>query len=398
MWMGYPRLLLASASTLATLPTMRVLQIGKFYPPAKGGMETVLELISTGLLARGHAVRTVCAATESVSSETPLGADGEDGRLIRCASLGALASQPLTLGLAGTLRRVLREFAPEIVMLHWPNPLAAFALRWARADMPRGSRLTVWYHADITRQRLGACLLGPLLRDLLTRADGVAVSTDSLRSKSSVLTPHDSKVHVIPFGIDADAWRLPVSAGRGPLLFVGRLVYYKGLDLLLDAMSLAPDLSLEIVGDGPLRGRLRRRIDEAGLGGRVRLHGELDDADLRRVMSGCGALVLPSLARSETFGLVQIEAMAAGLPVVSTQLPTGVAEVNVHGETGLIVPPGDVEALAEALRGLFADPARAEAMGAAGCRRVADLFDHRRMVDRLVDWYAELLAGGSGTS
>ncbi len=377
---------------------MRILQIGKFYPPAKGGMETVLELISTGLLARGHAVRTVCAATEARSSETRLGPAEADGRLVLCARLGTLASQPLTFGLPGTLRRVVDDFSPDLVMLHWPNPLAALALRWVRARLPRRTRLTVWYHADITRQRFGAAVLGPLLRDLLDRADGIAVSTGSLRERSPRLASRADKVRVIPFGIDAAAWDLETRAGEGALLFVGRLVYYKGLDLLLDAASLVPGLRLEIVGDGPFRGRLRRRIEEDGLADRVRMHGELDDDDLRRVMAGCGGLVLPSLARSETFGLVQIEAMAAGLPVVSTQLPTGVAEVNVHGETGLIVPPGDVEALAAALREIVGDPARARAMGEAGRRRVAEHFDHRRMVDALADWYEELLRDGNGRS
>jgi glycosyltransferase involved in cell wall biosynthesis len=373
---------------------MRILQIGKYYPPAKGGMETVLGLITEGLLARGHDVCSVVAATEHDDANEALGVRPGTGRLIRCGTLATIASQPVTPSLPAVLRRIFQEFAPEIVTLHWPNPLAAFALQCVRSGLPAASRLTVWYHADITRQRLGALVLSPLLHSLLDRADGIAVSTGSLRDRSPKLTRRSAKVRVIPFGIDTGAWRLDTAAGAGPFLFVGRLVYYKGLDLLLEAVASVPGIQLEIVGDGPLRDRLRRRAAAPDLQGRVHMHGELDDAALRRVMTRCAALVLPSLERSETFGLVQIEAMAAGLPVISTQLPTGVAEVNVHGETGLIVPPGDRAALAEALRDVVADPGRSRAWGEAGRRRVDDHFNHERMIDALERWYRELADTG----
>ena len=373
---------------------MRILQIGKYHPPVKGGMETVLDLIGSGLSARGHELWSVAASRGGDSA-----ADGtaEGGaRVIRCRSLATVASQPVSPSLPGVLKRVLREARPEIVTLHWPNPLAALALRWARRELPRDSRLTVWYHADITRQKLGAVLLRPLLSGLLDRADGIAVSTASLRDESTQLAGRGDRVEVIPFGIDTTDWDLPSHPGEGPFLFVGRLVYYKGLELLLDAMADVPDARLEIVGDGPLRDRLRARAEDPALRGRVRLHGELDDADLREVMSRCGALVLPSLRRSETFGLVQIEAMAAGLPVISTQLPTGVAEVNVHGRTGLLVPPGNRAALAGALRDVMRDPARARDWGDAGRARARDRFSHERMVDALERWYVALLGGEAG--
>lgn len=377
---------------------MRILQIGKYYPPAKGGMETVLALISQGLLARGHAVWSVVASTDHKSRVEGLGPAPEAGRMIRCGTLATIASQPLTPSLPAVLRRVFHEFNPEMITLHWPNPLAAIALQCVRNHMPAGSRLTVWYHADITRQRLGAFVLRPVLRSLLDRADGIAVSTGTLRDRSPQLAHRSSKVRVIPFGIDAGQWRLDTTPGTGPFLFVGRLVYYKGLDLLLEAVASVPEASLEIVGDGPLRDRLRRRAAEPDLSGRVRLHGELDDKDLRTVMTRCAALVLPSLERSETFGLVQIEAMAAGLPIISTHLPTGVAEVNVHEQTGLIVPPGDRDALAAALRVVTSDTARSRLWGEAGRRRVDDHFDHERMTDSLEQWYGELTGQGEDGS
>lgn len=363
---------------------MRIVQIGKYHPPAKGGMETVLGLIGAGLSQRGHDVWTIAAS----EGGAPV---SDEERTVRCRSLGTIASQPFTPSLPFALRRVFRSARPDIVTLHWPNPLAALALVLTRRALPRGARLTVWYHADITRQRLGAALLRPLLDDLLDRADGIAVSSSTLRDGSSRLAGRADKVAIIPFGIDAAGWRLSTRPGEGPLLFVGRLVYYKGLELLLDALETLPDAGLEIVGDGPLRGALAARAEAPGLRDRVRFHGELDDADLRAVMSRCGALVLPSLMRSETFGLVQIEAMAAGLPVISTQLPTGVAEVNLHGRTGLLVPPGDRAALAEAMATVLRDPVQARRWGAAGRERVETHFGHLRMIEALAGWYGTLL-------
>ncbi|MBU0743194.1 glycosyltransferase [bacterium] len=369
------------------------MQIGKYHPPVKGGMETVLGLIGAGLQARGHDLWSVAAAGgAAAASDDPAAArDDRHGRVIRCRSLATVASQPFTPSLPFELKRLFTEFRPEIVTLHWPNPLAAVALYCVRRYLPREARLTVWYHADITRQKLGAVLLRTLLNDLLDRAAGIAVSTASLRDRSSQLSARKDKVEVIPFGIDAAGWRLPTCPGVGPFLFVGRLVYYKGLELLLDAVESIPDARLEIVGDGPLWKTLIDRASAPGLQGRVRMHGELDDGDLRRVMVRCGALVLPSLRRSETFGLVQIEAMAAGLPVISTQLPTGVAEVNVHERTGLLVPPGDRASLAEAMSIVMRDCALARRWGEAGRARVQAHFNHVHMIESLERWYEALL-------
>ncbi|MBK7702899.1 MAG: glycosyltransferase [bacterium] len=369
---------------------MRILQIGKYYPPAKGGMETVLAAITDGLLARGDEVDVLVAGEARRTIRRPLPAPGGgSGELVRCGVAATLASQPLMPDLAAELRRLLRR-RPDVVTLHWPNPLAAAALL-ASARGPGAGRLTVWYHADITRQRLGAALLRPLVRRLLARCDGVAVSSASLRDQSPLLAPHAARTAVIPFGIDPGPWRVGTHPGRGPLLFVGRLVYYKGIEVLLEAVARLPGAQLDIVGDGPLRARLAARAAQPDLAGRVRLRGELDDGALRSVMSGAAGLVLPSLLRAETFGLVQLEAMAAGLPVVATRLPTGVAEVTVHGETGWLVTPGDPAALTAALAELLADPVEAARRGEAGRRRVESRFHRDRMVAELADWYARLM-------
>jgi rhamnosyl/mannosyltransferase len=198
-------------------------------------------------------------------------------------------------------------------------------------------------------------------------------------------------VVTIPFGIELERYQRVDGARRprveqalaafpGPrVLFVGRLVYYKGLDILLEAMSRF-DGSLVIVGEGPLESELRLQVAERNLGQRVLFAGRIAEADLPAFYQACDVFVLPSTARTEAFGVVQIEAMAAGLPVVSTNLPTGVPWVNANGTSGLVVPPADAVALGDALRRLVEDPALRAQLGNGARRRAETMFSRERMV------------------
>ncbi|MHB8080116.1 MAG: glycosyltransferase [Candidatus Krumholzibacteriia bacterium] len=361
-------------------------------------METVLRLMCEGLLDRGHEVTALVAGRGWRDREETIAGprSGRGGRLLRAATPVTINGQPLSPGLSRLLARQLREAAPDLVQLHLPHPAACAAvLRALRRRGDGGPALCVWYHADITRQRLGGLLVRPLIRACLDRAAGVAVSTGTLRDRSPLLAPHRERVRVIPFGIDVEGWAAAAPAPDGPFLFVGRLVYYKGLRRLLEAVRRTPAARLVVVGDGPLRRGLERQARGEGLAGRVRFAGELTEADLRREMGRARALVLPSDGVGETFGVVQLEAMAAGLPVISTRLPTGVAEVNRDGETGRVVPPGDSAALAAALAEVLAAPAVARAWGEAGRARVGARFGRDTMLDALEAWYADARAGRS---
>ena len=359
-------------------------------------METVLRHQCESLLDRGHEVTALVAGTEAGDRYERLGptATGAVGRLIRAGALAVCNSQPLTPSLPLLLRRELKLHSPDIVHLHLPNPGACgawLAIQIGLSDAAGASCLAVWYHADITRQRLGRILVGPLVRSCLARATGISVSSAALRDHSDILAPWRQKVAVIPFGIAAQEWENIDSTADGPFLFVGRLVYYKGLFTLLAAVARVPGAELVIVGDGPLRHALGRQIHREGLATRVRLVGELSTSALRDTMSKVRALVLPSSEESETFGLVQLEAMAAGLPVVSTELPTGVAEVTEDGVTGRIVPPEDLDALTMALAQLQKDTKLAKSWGEAGRQRVRNLFRREGMAAKLESWYAALL-------
>ena len=372
---------------------MRILHIGKYYPPFLGGMETVLWNLTEGLLDRSCEVTVLTAGDGPLDrQETVVGPmSGRKGRLVRASVFGHLNSQPLTLTLMGLIRREIALLNPDLVHLHLPNPLAAAAwLGLAAGRSPDSPPLAVWYHADITRQRVGRFLVRPIVNRCLKQAVGISVSSETLASQSPVLALWQDKVGVIPFGIDPAPWNRITPALDGPFLFVGRLVPYKGLDVLLEALVRVPEAELVIIGDGPLESRLVEQAAKSGISRRVVFAGPMDQAGVAGHLTRARALVLPSVDASETFGLVQLEAMAAGVPVIASDLATGVREVGQPGRTCLLVPPGDVGALAGAMTRLLGDPVLADQLGAAGRLRFQDRFTREKMIDRLLVWYSSL--------
>jgi glycosyltransferase involved in cell wall biosynthesis len=374
---------------------MRILHLGKYYAPQRGGMETALRLIAEGLLDAGHDVRVLVAGDQACSTTDDL--PGAPDALVRAGVAATWQSQPLTLDLVRLLRRELRIHRPDLVHLHTPNPLACAAWLAVARGARRGGRhprLAVWHHSDIVRQRLAAPLVRPLVRRCLGDADGICVSSAALRDGAAELAGLRDRVAVIPFGIDP----APLATrprGDGALLFVGRLVRYKGVDVLLDAIADLPAARLDVVGDGPERAALRARAAALGLGDRVRWLGTVDDRRLADLLAGAAALVLPSRDRSETFGLSLLEAMAAGVPVIATDLPTGVRDLCRPGRTGWLVPPADAAALREAIVEVAGDPREARRRGLAGRDLVRASYTRDRLTGDLVAWYAGLL-GGTG--
>lgn len=205
---------------------------------------------------------------------------------------------------------------------------------------------------------------------------------------------------MVPYGIDSApfsptpdvqqaAARARAAYGAPLTLFVGRLVPYKGVDVLLKALPYVAG-SLVIVGDGPLRGDLGALAEQLGLGGHVHFVGSVSRSDLVALFHAADVLALPSVTPNEAFGLVQLEAHACGVPVASTSLPTGVPFANLHGVTGLVVTPGDVEELAAALGLLLEDDALRAELGRRAHARLFDRFTLDGMVDRVVGIYEEL--------
>ncbi len=364
---------------------MRILELGKHYPPSRGGMETALRQLCLGLRRHGQQVLVLVAAEESRGS-----AERREGIAVRrLASWGRLQSVPLTPGLPGALRRALRSFRPDRVHLHLPNP--GMALAWwifGSGSIP----LVISYHSDIVRQRWLRTLLEPVRQRLLRRARCILVRSQALLEESKSLSAHRERCRVLPFGVELPPQAAaPTEEDGAPyFLFVGRLVYYKGLEVLLEAIR-PEEHRLVVVGEGPRRAELERRVRQTGLSERVRFLGDCDEDQLQRLYRGCRSLVLPSVAASETFGLVQLEAMAHGRPVIASRASGGMVSIHREDVTALLVPPGDAVALREAMRTLWEDPARAQAMGAAAREHVAQHYRAELAQDARV---AALMEGG----
>ena len=369
---------------------MKVLQLGKFYPPAKGGMETILALICERT-AQHVRNRVLVANTRSSTVEERHGSI----EVLRVAALTRIGAVTLCPRMPFELAR---ETA-DIIVLHEPNPMALVAYFLAR---PVG-RLIVWYHSDVIRPSwLYRLFYQPFLRFALSRAERIVVSSPSLGTSAPELQDFQSKCTVIPFGIEAVApeqsgerqpspAEIPRESSQPMVLFVGRLVPYKGVDVLLDAMAGLDAVAL-IVGDGPQRGALEAQAHRLGIANKVRFLGSVTDQRLASLYRECDVFVLPSVTRQEAFGVVQLEAMAAGKPVVSTDLGTGVGWVNRHGETGYVVPPRDANALGSAIRRLLADPDLRRSMGDAAMRRVRSTFTVDRMIDDTLALYRDVMA------
>jgi rhamnosyl/mannosyltransferase len=372
---------------------MHVLQIYKDYWPVLGGIENHLRLLAEGLAARGHRVTVLTVGRQRRSTFATIGGV----RVISAGRLATVSSAPLSPGLPLLLARE----RPDLVHLHLPDPTGDIAQTIAgRAP------LIVTYHSDIVRQRRMLTLYAPLLRRTLRRAARIIATSPNYVASSPFLAAQAARTKVIPYGIHIDRFAQAdpahVAALRarfpGPLvLFVGQLRYYKGAEVLVRALTQLPGVRAVLVGSeaSVRRSELEALARQAGVADRVHLVGE-HATDLPAYYHAADVFALPSVERSEAFGIVQIEAQAAGLPIVTTELGTGTSFVTRHGETGIVVPPRDPAALARALGVLLANPGLARAIGAAGRRRAMAEFSAEVMLARYEAVYAGVLAGNQG--
>jgi glycosyltransferase involved in cell wall biosynthesis len=365
---------------------MKILELGKFYPPARGGIETLLKTFSEGFAQRGAKVRVIVANNSAHTVREKI----NGVQITRCASYGTAFSTSLS---PMYLREAARDRA-DILHTHFPNPLADLAILRA----PKTAKIVITYHSDIVRQAGLMSIYGAVLRRCLDRADEIIVATPRHLEFSTWLQPHKKKVAVIPFGIDparlVRAATLPPSVPIAPrpiLLTVGRLVGYKGHRFLIEAMKNL-NATLWIVGEGPLESQLRGQVESSRVSDRVHFLGNVADEALPAFYQTCDIFVLPSISANEAFGMVQLEAMACAKPVISCDLKSGVPWVNQHEVTGLIVPPANPESLGGAINRLAKNPAEAQAFGAAGRQRVAAEFSEQRMIDDYFRLFEELVA------
>ena len=363
---------------------IRVLHIGKYYPPYRGGMESHLESISNEL--NRLVDLEVIVANTGWRTEKEI-VDGV--RVTRVGKLFDLQSAPICPDLV----RKIRAAKSDIIHIHWPNPGALLAYL---ASGHRG-KLVLTYHSDVVRQRTLAAAFTPILRAALNRAAAIIVSSPNYIGGSYVLPEFRSRCRVIPFGVSGDYFdqfdpnavsRIREEYGPRIVLGVGRMVYYKGFEHLVRAMAQV-DAHLLLIGRGPLREPLTELAADLNLADRITFLTEVND--IRPYYQAADVFVLSSIMRSEAFGIVQLEAMASGKPVINTELDSGVTFVSPHGVSGLTVPPADSVALSQAMSQLLDQPNWRMELGAGARQRIADNFTVDRMVQATFKLYQDVM-------
>ncbi len=378
---------------------MRILYVYKDYYPVLGGIENHIKMLVEGLTQRGYQVQVLVTNTspKTVTEEI------NGMPVIKAGCPLRISGAPISPAFYAWLRRL----EPDIAHLHFPNPPGELG----QLFFGRSKRFVLTYHSDIVRQKYLLQVYRPFLWRVLARADVITVSNPQYIETSPYLKPFASKCTVIHHGQDLSRFATPnpdqvaairaryTASPQSPLnplhpllLFVGRLRYYKGLEVFIAAMR-DIEAHLLIVGDGPMRQEWEALAAELSLTERVTFLGHVPDAELPAYYQACDIFVLPSTHRSETWGAVQIEAMACGKPVVCTELGTGTSYVNLHDETGLVVPPGDSATLAKAINQLLADPDLRRRLGEMGRQRAEKEFSKERMIEETAALYERLLNG-----
>ncbi len=367
---------------------MKVLQLGKFYFPVVGGIETVLKDICESLADQVD-FRVLVANTR-------LRTEHEDGQIAvtRAASAGKMFS----CSIAPTYPLWARRIDADVIHVHLANPLAEVSGLLARRDIP----IVAHFHSDVVRPVPGPLrvVYNRFLHAFYRRVNCIVVPTPRHIEVSNFVPYYREKCRVVPFGIPVSKFDLndgrrkqvdELKDGLPTVLFVGRLVHYKGVEYLIRALENVK-ARLWIVGTGPLEESLKKLAHDRGVGDRVQFLGHVPEEDLIAYYHACDVFALPSITNQEMFGLVQLEAMACRKPVVATDLPTGVPWVNQHGTTGYCVEPRNPGALAGAIGWLLANRELREEMGAAARARVEQQFSSAKMAEAMLQVYQEALS------
>jgi rhamnosyl/mannosyltransferase len=376
---------------------MEILHLGKYYPPEPGGMEVVVKGFTEATTGR---LANYCLVASRKGPETVVVSDDVTVHYLK--EWGTFLLSPILPTLPFVIHRLRRTNRFAAIMVHYPNPTAMMALFLSLLFLGKREKIVVWCHADVILEewwkRALYFLFRPVEGFVFRRTDAYVAATPHHVREYAVLSGVRERTSIIPYAIP-DTWfeatggemaagdALREQLGGSFLLFVGRLVPYKGLETVIRAADKIP-ARIVIIGTGPLEEVLRSEIESRGLREKVLLRGKVDD--LRPYYLACEFFVLPSVSGLEGFGIVQIEAMALGKPVVSSDLPTGVTYVNRDGETGLTFRVGDADAFAAACNRLLEDGKLRHRLGVSARERTMEKFSYTAMADRAVSFFQVL--------
>ena len=369
---------------------MNILHFGKYYEGHRvGGVEMYVDSLLRRF-GQQHRIVNLVASPDSKRHQTK----ASYGDVIQVPSIGNVASTALCPTMPYWVWRLNKQTLFDIAHLHFPDPMAHLASFF----LPKRVKKVVTWHSDIVRQKISLMLYKPFLKHYLNQVDAIIISNDKVASFPQLRewVKDQSKIHVIPIGIDVEKFSRPDLARvaqikaqyQTPIIFaLGRHVEYKGFRYLIEAMQQVPNATLVLGGSGPLTPELKALAKFLNVEDKVFFTGRISDQDIVNYYHAAEFFCMPSVSPNEAYGIVQLEAMACGKPVISCELNNGVSFVNQDQKTGFVIPPRDVNALAGAMNQLLSDPGLCRQMGEHAQARVQREFTETQMIQSTLALY-----------
>jgi rhamnosyl/mannosyltransferase len=375
---------------------MKILQLGKAFPPVRGigGVEKVIELFYYGLNSN-YIDCDVLGVNDKFKYE--IDSYCNNGKIYREKLLKKVQSTFLSLHLITRLFKISNKY--DIIHVHHPDPMSFLSLFFVRPK----AKIIIHWHSDIIRQKFTYFFYQILEKWMLRRADLILCTTPKYYDGNRILKPFLNKINYLPIGFKKENVDMNENLinsiqnskkNRNQVLFIGRLVYYKGLEYLIRSISLIKSFSyLCIIGEGEYHESLKKLTKLLQIEHKVHFLGNLNDADKIAYLMTSDILVLPSIFKSEAYGIVQVEAMAYGIPVISTKIDgSGIDWVNQNGITGFTVPVCDENSLAEAIDQICFDSSLHLKLSTGALDRFQQELTEEIMIKNLINFYKQILS------
>lgn len=371
---------------------MKILQLGKFYP-ILGGVEKVMYDLTTGLT--NEYADVICDMMCVAATPQPTEIKLNNNATLYCAKLDRkLFSTMLSSDIIRMVREKCHDY--DIIHIHHPDPMVALALRLSDYK----GKVVLHWHSDILKQKLLLKFYRPLQNWLINRSDLIIGTSPKYLEESPHLKDTIKRKVAVPIGIEPinpnfeKVAKIRKKYQNKKIIFsLGRLVGYKGYQYLIDAAKFLPDDFIILIGgSGPLKDELQSQISENNINSKVKLLGRVSDEELPSYYGACDVYVMSSIWKTEAFGIVQIEAMSCGKPIVATHIPeSGVDWVNKDGYSGINVPPEDSKAIAEAILSITTNENTYNQFCKNSKLRYEETFTLPRMVSSIRQLYDNLL-------
>ncbi len=368
---------------------MKILQFGKFFPPDIGGMENFIYDLTEEL-----SQKIQCDVLCSNSKNRTTIENKKNYKVIRTKSFGKVFSTSISPSMIYWLKKIGNDY--DIIHLHLPDPMANLAYFLAKPK----TKLILHWQSDIIKQKRLLFFYEPLQNWILKKADKIIATSPNYIEGSKYLKKYKEKCIVIPLGLNSNKFKINENKEKEikslykdkPIIFtLGRLVYYKGFNYLIEAMK-DIDAYLLLGGEGPLKEKLQKKIEDLNLKGKVFLLGKIKDEELSSYYRCCDVFCLPSISKTEAFGIVQMEAMYFKKPIISTDIKgSGVSWVNQNNITGLVVPPKDSTALSEAINKILNNKELKEKFGENGRKRFEKEFNITIISQKILNLYKDII-------